>query len=85
VTPPEQQVVALELERLRGSVDTGFARLNGRLDVSLQRTDQAEKDIGDLEQRVSSLERSRWPLPSVGVLTGGAGFVLALYQLADGG
>ena len=85
MTPPEQHTVALELERLRGAVDAGFARLSGRLDVALQRTDQAEKDITGLEQRVLSLERSRWPLPSVGALTGAAGLVVALYQMADGG
>lgn len=84
MTPPEPQV-ALELERLRGAVDTGFTRLNGRLDLALQRTSQTEKDISDLEQRLAALERARWPLPSIGVLTGAAGLALALYQIADGG
>ncbi len=65
--------MAVELERLRGAVDTGFATLNGRLDTALQRTTQAEKDISELQGRVSALERARWPLPSLGVLTGLAG------------
>jgi hypothetical protein len=82
VTPPESSVnVALELERLRGAVDTGFATLNGRLDVTLQRTDQAEKDIAALEVRVTALERGRWPLPTIGALSGLAGAVAAAYAL----
>lgn len=44
-------MLQLELERLRGAVDTGFATLNGRLDTALQRQSQAEADIDALEQR----------------------------------
>ncbi|MEW2127094.1 hypothetical protein AB0891_25580 [Streptomyces sp. NPDC007259] len=92
MTPQEVTTVAVELERLRGAVDTGFATLNGRLDTALQRTSQAEKDIADLETkvdkeldelggRVSSLERGRWPLPTIGALTGVAGAVTAVLAL----
>jgi hypothetical protein len=81
MTPQEVTTVAVELERLRGAVDTGFATLNGRLDTALQRTSQAEKDIGELETRVTSLERARWPLPAVGALTGIAGTVTAVLAL----
>lgn len=82
MTPPESRDVALELERLRGSVDTGFATLNGRLDVALTRTSQTEADIDALEQRVDALERARWPLPSVAALTALAAMGLTLYQIA---
>lgn len=81
VTPQEVTQVAVELERLRGAVDTGFATLNGRLDTTLQRTTQAEKDIGELETRVTALERARWPLPTIGALTGVAGAVTAVLAL----
>lgn len=47
----ERAAVSVELERLRGSVDTGFATLNGRLDVVLQRTGQVEADVAALAQR----------------------------------
>ncbi|MEU7044921.1 hypothetical protein AB0A77_28235 [Streptomyces varsoviensis] len=84
MTSPEQATtVAVELERLRGAVDTGFATLNGRLDVALQRTATVETRIADLEQRVTTLEHGRWPLPTIGVLTGLAGAataVVALFQ-----
>lgn len=81
VTPQESTQVAVELERLRGAVDTGFATLNGRLDTALQRTTQVEKDIGDLVTRVSSLERARWPLPSLAALVGLAGAVTGALAL----
>ncbi|MFZ3569407.1 hypothetical protein ACNYS0_20875 [Streptomyces sp. BH034] len=80
MTPPESTQVAVELERLRGAVDTGFATLNGRLDVALQRTDQTEKDISDLEQRLSALERARWPLPSVAALVSVLALGIAIYE-----
>ncbi|MEU3269009.1 hypothetical protein [Streptomyces bacillaris] len=81
MTPQESTQVAVELERLRGAVDTGFATLNGRLDTSLQRTTQVEKEVGELEARVTVLERARWPLPTIGVLAGVGGTVTALIAL----
>ncbi|GFH36645.1 hypothetical protein SCWH03_28760 [Streptomyces pacificus] len=82
MTPPEQHQVALELERLRGTMAEGFAALGGRLDNALQRTSQTEADIDKLEQRIELLERARWPLPSVAALVALVGLGLSLYQLA---
>jgi hypothetical protein len=81
VTPQESTQVAVELERLRGAVDTGFATLNGRLDTALQRTTQVEKDVGDLVQRVTTLEKARWPMPTLGVLAGVAGAATGVLAL----
>lgn len=81
MTPPEQTVVAVELERLRGAVDTGFATLNGRLDVSLQRTASVESDIAELKTDVESLKRSRWPLPAVAAVCGVAGAATGVMSL----
>ncbi|MFI9200149.1 hypothetical protein [Streptomyces sp. NPDC053048] len=83
MTVPEPSV-AVELERLRGSVDTGFARLEGRLDVLLQRTSAAESDIAELEQRIAALERARWPLPSLAAVVGMAALLLSLYGAFGG-
>lgn len=81
VTPQESTQVAVELERLRGALTTGFAELNGRLDTTLQRTGQTEKDIEDLQARVAALERARWPLPSLAALVGLAALAIALIPL----
>lgn len=51
MTPPETSMIQLELERLRGAVDTGFATLNGRLDVALQRQSQTEADVHALDEK----------------------------------
>lgn len=99
----DDAAVAVELAQMRGAIDTGFAALNGRLDIALQRTAQTEKDLtqseqrlsgdlaaverrmvaelGKLDTRVTSLERSRWPLPAVGALTAVGALVIGLYQL----
>lgn len=79
MTIPDQAGVVVELERLRGAVDTGFATLNGRLDVALQRTTTAESDIADLERRIAALERGRWPLPSLAAVVALAGLLVSIY------
>ena len=81
MTPPDSHDVTLELERLRGAVDSGFARLDGRLDLLAQRDDQTDKQLADHEQRLAALERARWPLPSLAVLVGAAGCALSAWQL----
>ncbi|GGU34718.1 hypothetical protein [Streptomyces lavendofoliae] len=72
--------VALELERLRGTLEAGFARADGSLALLVQRSDQTDKQLADHEARLDALERSRWPVASVMALTSGAGFTLALWQ-----
>ncbi|MGW8374251.1 hypothetical protein [Streptomyces sp. ODS28] len=81
MTDTDPRDVALELERLRGAVESGFARIDGRLDLLAQRDDQTDKQLDDHEQRLAALERARWPLPSLAVLVGAAGCVLSAWQL----
>lgn len=92
MTPPEQQAIAVELERLRGITEAGFARLHGRLDVVLQRTTRAEEDvrqlredhdqeIADLRTEVEALKKGRWPVQSLNVLTGLCALVVAVLAL----
>ncbi|MEJ8653869.1 hypothetical protein WKI65_38985 [Streptomyces sp. MS1.AVA.3] len=73
--------VTLELERLRGSVESGFARLDGRLDLLAQRDDQTDKRLDEHDRRLDTLERARWPLPSLAALVGAAGCALSVWQL----
>ena len=80
MTTPEQAQVALELERLRGTVEVGFARTDGALDLLVQRSNQAEKDYEGLSQRVTLLERSRWPVASVAALAAVGAVVATLWQ-----
>ncbi|MEU8776288.1 hypothetical protein [Streptomyces sp. NPDC048606] len=80
MTDPSPSDVALELERLRGVVEAGFARLDGQLALVVQRGDQVDRQLADHEQRLDALEKTRWPLPSVLALVAVIGLALTLWQ-----
>lgn len=73
--------VALELERLRGTVEVGFARVDGSLALLVQRSDQSDRQLAEHETRLDTLERARWPLPSVAAITAATSVALSLWQL----
>lgn len=91
MTVPEASV-AVELERLRGTVATGFAEVKGSLAVLVERSDRnerdvqqlrqdTEKDIGELRTDVEALKKARWPLAALGALTGLAGTATGVVSL----
>lgn len=51
-----------------------LTRVETKLEDSLRRID-------NLEGRVTKLESSRWPLPTIGVLGGVGGTIVSLYSL----
>ena len=75
---PPHDSAAVALERLRATVEVGFARIDGALALLVQRSDQTEGRLDELENRVDELENRRWPLPSIGALVGIAGLVIAV-------
>jgi hypothetical protein len=79
--PNDPVAVAVELERLRGTLEAGFARVDGSLALLVQRSDQTDKQLADHESRLDALERTRWPLPSIAALTATAGLCLALWEM----
>ncbi|GGR73647.1 hypothetical protein GCM10010252_10280 [Streptomyces aureoverticillatus] len=80
MTSPDSDGIALELERLHRSVDVGFATTRGDLALLLQRADQTDKALGDHEERLDALERTRWPLPSLAAVTSCTALAIALWQ-----
>ncbi|WHM36325.1 hypothetical protein [Streptomyces sp. BPTC-684] len=80
--PPPPDPVAVELEKLRGTMAEGFARVDGALALLVQRGDQTDRALADLDNRVDALERGRWPLPSLAAAVGVIGLALSLWQLA---
>lgn len=83
--------VAVELERLRGTMQTGFARVEGSLAVLVERSDRTErdlaqlrddteKDVAELRAEVEALKKSRWPLPSVAAVTAVCALGLTVWQ-----
>lgn len=79
--PNDPIAVALELERLRGTLEAGFARVDGSLALLVQRSDQTDKQLADHEQRLDALERSRWPLASIGALAAVAAAMVTAWEL----
>ncbi|MCG0065047.1 hypothetical protein L0F81_17380 [Streptomyces tricolor] len=74
--------VALELERLRGTCETGFTRVDGQLALLVQRGDQTDKDIAELKAEVEALKRARWPLPSIAAVVSVSALGVTLWQAA---
>lgn len=90
MTVPEASV-AVELERLRGTVATNFAEVKGSLAVLVEQSnrnrqdlqqlrEETDRDIIELRAEIETLKRSRWPLPSVAALTALGALAVALYQ-----
>ncbi|MET9529672.1 MULTISPECIES: hypothetical protein [unclassified Streptomyces] len=73
--------IARELERLRGTMEAGFARADGSLALLVQRSDQTDRQLADHETRLDALERARWPLTSIGAFTGVAVATLTLWEV----
>ncbi|MCT9008325.1 hypothetical protein OG410_22315 [Streptomyces sp. NBC_00659] len=80
MTTREAEGVALELERLRRSVDVGFATTQGDLALLLQRVDQTDKMLSEHEDRLDALERARWPLPSLAAVTSCTALAVTLWE-----
>ncbi|MER8002089.1 hypothetical protein [Streptomyces sp. NPDC095613] len=80
---PESDV-ALALAELRAALEVGLARIDGQLALLVQRSDQTDKAIEELEQRVSALEKGRWPLPTVAALASVTAVVLAIIAFVYG-
>lgn len=64
--PEPGSATALELEKLRGELSTGFAEIKGSLNLLVQRSDQTDRSLADhrqelmdLDKRVADLERAR--------------------------
>ncbi|AEM86957.1 hypothetical protein [Streptomyces violaceusniger] len=78
---PEGQI-ALALAELRSALEVGLARIDGQLALLVQRSDQTDKALAEPEERVSALEKTRWPLPTVAVLASITAVVLTIVSLA---
>jgi len=59
-------------QELRALSD-GVTRVETKLDGIGQGLHELGKDVADHETRIRTLERARWPLPTIGVLAGVAG------------
>ncbi|MFE3493934.1 hypothetical protein [Streptomyces sp. NPDC059175] len=59
MSDPTPGDVALELKRLRGVVEAGFARTYGSLALLVQRSDQTDNRLADHEQQHDARAKTR--------------------------
>ncbi|MDI9829669.1 hypothetical protein [Streptomyces sp. KAU_LT] len=92
MTTPEAATVAVELERLRGTVSTGLAEVKGSLAVLLERStrteadllrlrEETDKELDALKAEVEALKDRRWPLGVLGAVAGVVGTLTAVVSL----
>ncbi|WP_408909849.1 hypothetical protein [Streptomyces luteolus] len=72
--------VALALAELCRALELGLSRIDGQLALPLQRSDQTDKELADLEARMASLEKNRWPLPTIAALAAISSVVIVLMR-----
>ncbi|MFJ2702962.1 hypothetical protein ACIO3R_07155 [Streptomyces sp. NPDC087428] len=63
------------------SLSDGMVRVETKLDGIGQGLTELGTDVADHETRLRSLERGRWPLPTIGVLAGVAGTATGVLAL----
>jgi hypothetical protein len=61
--------------------------VGSKLDRLADAHDEVRTDVADHEQRIRSLEKARWPLPSIAALVAVASLIVALlsYMAKTGG
>ncbi|MFD8568088.1 hypothetical protein [Streptomyces sp. NPDC059639] len=77
---PEHPVVSEEFAELRRVFEVGLTRIDGELALLAHRDDQNVKDQDDLNARITALEHTRWPLPTVAALTTIGALAIAVWQ-----
>lgn len=78
MSPDETHRLALAVEALRGSVETGFAAVRGDINGLSIRETRTASDVNELRAEVEGLKDRRFPLPVVGGVMGFAGVVVSL-------
>ncbi|MQY38977.1 hypothetical protein SRB17_69920 [Streptomyces sp. RB17] len=79
-TDSDHSVVQEELAELRRRLDVAYARVEGGLALLSHRTEEAAKEVDELNSRMVSLEHARWPLPSLAALTALGALVVTVWQ-----
>lgn len=65
--------IAVALAGLKGAVDTGFAKLDGQLNVALERQNSTDREIKELKRKFAQLQAQMWKLSFAAAAIGGGG------------
>lgn len=84
MSPDETHRLALALESLRGTVETGFATVRGDINLLARGEHHNTQRITDLEDDVEELKARRFPLPTIGGIMGVAGVIVSVVALTNG-
>ncbi|MFE9774289.1 hypothetical protein ACFYOV_21990 [Streptomyces sp. NPDC005931] len=77
---PEHPVVQGELAELRRRLDVAYTRVEGGLALLSHRTEEAARELEELNTRIVTLEHARWPLPSIAAVTAVGALAVAVWQ-----
>ncbi|MFE5212422.1 hypothetical protein [Streptomyces sp. NPDC056600] len=77
---PEQLVVPKEVAELRRRCDVAQARVDGGLALLGHRAKETAKELDALAERVTALERNRWPLRAVATLASVGALAVTVWQ-----
>ncbi|MFI6904897.1 hypothetical protein ACIBKY_26790 [Nonomuraea sp. NPDC050394] len=79
------QIGAREIYDQLLQTDRKLDKIDGKVEQVAQAHGELAKDLSDHESRIRTLERGRWPLPSLAALIALASLVLTLIALVRGG
>ncbi|MFD5658477.1 hypothetical protein [Streptomyces hirsutus] len=79
-TDPEQPAVQGEVAELRRRLDVAYARVEGGLALLSHRTEEAARELDELNTRIVTLEHARWPLQAVAAVTAVGALVVTAWQ-----
>lgn len=85
MTPAEAHRLALALESIRGTVETGFTAVRGDINLLAHKESRNASDVLELDKRVNALEDRRFPLPAIGGIMGVIGVLISLIATVKGG
>ncbi|MFD3730753.1 hypothetical protein [Streptomyces sp. NPDC058632] len=76
----EQLAVQGEVAELRRRLDVAYARVEGGLALLSHRTEEAARELDELNTRIVTLEHARWPLQAVATVTAVGALAVTVWQ-----
>lgn len=70
-TPQSAGDLGQALSDFRRITEVALARIEGQIALLVQRSEQTDKMLDEVEQRINALERVKWAAVGAGVVLGG--------------